>query len=339
MPWVRGAQAQQFAGKELRVLTWSDPTGRAAVRNILQPFEAETGAKVIADLTGTTSEMIAKIKASASRPQYDLVILGGYGGTTLAEAGLLEEPSWDLIPNSQNLFPQYRSGAKGFGVGYYLWSDGLLFNTSTFEKPPTSYNVLWGDKAKGRVIAQVPQSLGAMELIIVAAKVAGGSAEKPDPGFKLLKELKSQVVMLSNNSTQISELFRANSVSAGAVYGPLLFANFIPDPKYKVSATYDLAEGFFTDLQLMVIPKGHPGDRTVISALMNKALDPTVQAKMAEEVWYGPINMKTVLSEKTKALPYIPSPDLISKKAITLDPAYLAAVREEWTRRYIEAIA
>src|SRR5215471_137918 len=75
MPWVRGAQAQQFAGKELRVLTWSDPTGRAAVRNILQPFEAETGAKVIADLTGTTSEMIAKIKASASRPQYDLVIL------------------------------------------------------------------------------------------------------------------------------------------------------------------------------------------------------------------------------------------------------------------------
>lgn len=338
MPWVKTAHAQQFAGKELRVLTWSDPTGRAAVRNILQPFESETGARVIPDLTGTTSDMIAKIKASASRPQYDLVILSGFGASTLAEAGLLEEPSWDQIPNSENLFPQYRSGAKGYGVGYYLWSDGLLFNTSVYDSTPTSYKVLWEEKAKGRVIALPPQSLGAMELIVVAAKMAGGSAEKPDLGFKLLAELKGQILMLSNNSAQIAELFRANSASAGAVYSPLLFANFIRDPQYRISGIYDLDEGFFTDLQLMVIPKGHPGDRATISALINKAIDPNVQGKMAEEVWYGPTNMKAVLSEKTRALPYIPSPDIISRKVSTIDPTYLASVRDEWIRRYTEAI-
>ena len=43
MPWVRRASAAEFSGKEIRVLTWSDATGQAAVRNILQPFEKATG--------------------------------------------------------------------------------------------------------------------------------------------------------------------------------------------------------------------------------------------------------------------------------------------------------
>ena len=91
MPWIRRASAADFAGKKIRVLTWSDATGQAAVRNILQPFEKATGAKIIADLTGTTSDMIAKIKASAARPQYDLVILSGFGANTLAGAVLGEK--------------------------------------------------------------------------------------------------------------------------------------------------------------------------------------------------------------------------------------------------------
>src|SRR5690348_5277163 len=93
MPWVKRALAdQEFAGKEIRVLTWSDPTGQAAVKNILKPFMAQTGAKIIPHLTGATSQMVAKIKASAARPQHDLVILSGVGAVQLARTGLLEKP-------------------------------------------------------------------------------------------------------------------------------------------------------------------------------------------------------------------------------------------------------
>ena len=59
MPWVKRALAdQEFAGKEIRVLTWSDPTGQAAVKNILKPFMAKTGARIVPDLTGATSQMV-----------------------------------------------------------------------------------------------------------------------------------------------------------------------------------------------------------------------------------------------------------------------------------------
>jgi putative spermidine/putrescine transport system substrate-binding protein len=338
MPLVRTANAQEFAGKELRVLTWSDATGQAAVKNILQTFEAATGARVIPDLTGTTSDMIAKIRASAARPQYDLVILSGFGANSLAEAGLLDPADVAAIPNLADVSSNYQTGANGFGVGYFLWSDGLVFNTKTYADGPKSYGVLWDDSNAGKIFLPPADNLYALELIIVASKLAGGDAQNPDAGFELLKQLKDRSLAVTSNANQIGELFRSGSLNAGGVYSPLELSPFISKPEFNVSGTYDLDEGFFVDLQYMVVPKGHPGDTAAINALINHALNPEVQAKMAEVVWYGPINGKTVLSDAAKASPFIPSPEVIASRVNTVDADYLASVREDWIARYTEAV-
>ena len=339
MPWVRRASAADFAGKEIRVLTWSDATGQAAVRNILQPFEKATGAKIIPDLTGTTSDMIAKIKASAARPQYDLVILSGFGANTLAEAGLLEKLPAEAVPNLAQVAADYRTGADGYGVGYFLWSDGLVFNSKTYSDAPKSFGVLWDDANKGKIFLPPADNLYALELIIVAARMAGGDAMNPEPGFAKLAELKERSLLISSNANQLAEMFRSSSLNAGGVYSPLEMSNFIPNPDYQVSGTYDLEEGFFVDLQYMVVPKGHPGDTEVIAALVNHALDANVQGKMAEEVWYGPINEQAVMSEKAANSPYIPAPAVIKNRTVKVDAAHLASVREDWIKRYTEAVS
>jgi putative spermidine/putrescine transport system substrate-binding protein len=339
MPRIRRASAAEFEGKQVRVLTWSDATGQAAVRNILKPFEQKTGARVIADLTGTTSDMIAKIKASAARPQYDLVILSGFGANTLGEAGLLDKLDPQSIPNLAQVAPEYRSGANGFGTGYFLWSDGLVFNSKTYAEPPKSFGVLWDDANKGKIFLPPADNLYALELVIVAAKLAGGDAMNPDAGFKKLAELKERSLLVSSNANQLADMFRTSALNAGGVYSPLELSNFIPNPEYQVSGTYDLEEGFFVDLQYMVVPKGHPGDAAVISALVNHALDAGVQGKMAEEVWYGPINQQAVMSEKAMKSPYIPSPSVIQNRTVKVDSAHLASVREDWIKRYTEAVS
>ena len=43
MPFVQRANAQEFTDKELRVLTWSDATGQAAVNNILRLLSGRPG--------------------------------------------------------------------------------------------------------------------------------------------------------------------------------------------------------------------------------------------------------------------------------------------------------
>jgi putative spermidine/putrescine transport system substrate-binding protein len=339
MPWIKRASAAEFSGKEIRVLTWSDATGQAAVRNILKPFEEKTGARIISDLTGTTSDMIAKIKASAARPQYDLVILSGFGASTLAGAGLLEKLSADALPNLAQVASQYRTGADGFGIGYFLWSDGLVFNSKTYADAPKSFGVLWDDSNKGKIFLPPADNLYALELIIVAARMAGGDAMNPDPGFQKLKELKDRSLLISSNANQLADMFRSSSLNAGGVYSPLEMSSFIPNPEYNLSGTYDLEEGFFVDLQYMVVPKGHPGDTEVIAALVNHALDPNVQGKMADEVWYGPINENAVLSEQAMKSPYIPSPAVIKNRTVKVDAAHLASVRDDWIKRYTEAVS
>lgn len=339
-PWIRNARAanKKFEGKQIRVLTWTDLTGQAALRNIMKPFERETGAHVIPDLTGTTSQMVAKIKASASRPQYDVVILSGVGAIELANAGLLEKPDPGRLPNLQRIFPEFRSGAGGYGVGYFLWTDGLIFNTDVFGSPPNSYKELWNETHANKLILPQPNNIAAMELILVAAGLAGGNERNPEPGFKLLQQLRSRLLTFQRNAAETAELFKSGAADIGGIMSPLDFSSFITRPEYKLSGTLNLEEGFFADLQFLTVPRGHPGDADVVHAFIDYALDAKVQGTMANEVWYGPINRDAKLSEQAHTIPYIATPERISAKGHQVDKEYLAGVRSDWIRRYTEAL-
>ena len=110
MPFIKAnASDTRFQGKTLRLLTWSDDTGLAALRNIAATFEAKYGCKVIADRTGSTSEMVAKLKAGGDRPQYDIITLAGVGAEGLAAANLLEKPDLNRIPNLIDVPEKYRT--------------------------------------------------------------------------------------------------------------------------------------------------------------------------------------------------------------------------------------
>jgi len=121
MPFINvNAQERKFAGQTLRLLTWSDDTGAAALLNIAATFTEKTGAKVIADRADGTSGMVAKVKAAGERPTYDVITLAGVGAAGLGDAGLLVKPDLDKLPNLKDVPAQYRTGANGFGVGYLL---------------------------------------------------------------------------------------------------------------------------------------------------------------------------------------------------------------------------
>lgn len=334
-PYVLAGESR-FKGKTLRLLTWSDDTGLAALRNIAATFEARTGAKVIADRTGSTSEMVAKLKAAGSKPQYDVITLAGVGAVGLAKAGLLEKPDLSRIPNLQDVPQQYRSGADGHGIGYLLWCNSLMYSTRTVKSAPDSYAALWDPKYAGRLFLPPPGWTEAMDLIIIAARLAGGSERNIEPGFKKLAELKSRVMTLGENPNQIAELFRTGTLDIGGLYAPAFFPKQLKNPAYGMGSTFGMKEGFFTDLMFSVMPKARPGDTDLTYAFLNHTLDPVVQGRMAEDIFNGPVNAKAVISAEARKSPYILTPELIAQKAIMHDNAFLATVHEDWLRRYTE---
>jgi putative spermidine/putrescine transport system substrate-binding protein len=328
------AQEHNFSGKTLRLLTWSDDTGTAALHNIAATFMAKTGAKVIADRADGTSGMVAKVKAAGDRPTYDVITLAGVGASGLGDAGLLIKPDLDKLPNLKDVAARYRTGADGFGVGYLLWSDGLIYNTSTVKTPPGSYEALWDPKYAGRLFLPPPEFAEAVDLAIIAAKMSGGSQQNIDPGFKKLTELKDRVMTLGENPNQVADLFRTGSLDIGGIYSPAFFPDQIRKPEYKMGVTYGMKEGFATQLMFTVIPKSHPGDLDLIHAFINHSLDAGVQGRMAADVLNGPVNSKAVIP--AESLRFVPSPKQIAEKSVLHDDKSLAVVQAAWIKRYTE---
>jgi putative spermidine/putrescine transport system substrate-binding protein len=304
------------------------------LHNIAATFMAKTGAKVIADRADGTSGMVAKVKAAGDRPTYDVITLAGVGASGLGDAGLLVKPDLDKLPNLKDVAARYRTGADGFGVGYLLWSDGLIYNTSTIKTPPASYEALWDPKYAGRIFLPPPEFAEAVDLAIIAAKMSGGSQQNIDPGFKKLTELKDRVMTLGENPNQVADLFRTGSLDIGGIYSPAFFPDQIRKPEYKMGVTYGMKEGFATQLMFTVIPKSHPGDLDLIHAFINHSLDAGVQGRMAADVLNGPVNSKAVIP--AESLRFVPSPQQIAEKSVLHDDKSLAVVQAAWIKRYTE---
>lgn len=336
---VTAAEGKKFHGKTVRLLTWSDNTGLAVLDHIAKPFEEATGAKVVADRTGSTSEMVAKLRASGDRAQYDVITLAGVGGVELAKDGLLSRPDLNQLSNLEHVDPRFRTGADGHGIGYLLWTGGLIYNTKTFKEPPTSYEQIWDKAHSGRVFLPPATWTDALDTIFATSKMLGGDGRDAEAAFKKLAELRDRLLTFGENPTQLVELFRSDALDIGGVYAPAFFAKELADPsKSNMGATYDVKEGFFADLMYTIMPKSRPGEDDVVHAFINYTLDAKVQGVMAEAVLNGPINQKAVMSEAAKASPFIIKPEQLGTNAIVHDKEFIAEVREGWINRYTQTL-
>ncbi len=328
------AQEHNFSGKTLRLLTWSDDTGTAALHNIAATFTAKNRREGDRGPRGRHLRHGRQGEGRGDRPTYDVITLAGVGASGLGDAGLLVKPDLDKLPNLKEVAARYRTGADGFGVGYLLWSDGLIYNTSTVKTPPASYEALWDPKYAGRIFLPPPEFAEAVDLAIIAAKMSGGSQQNIDPGFKKLAELKDRVMTLGENPNQVADLFRTGSLDIGGIYSPAFFPDQIRKPEYKMGVTYGMKEGFATQLMFTVIPKSHPGDLDLIHAFINHSLDAGVQGRMAADVLNGPVNSKAIIP--AESLRYVPSPQQIAEKSVLHDDKSLAVVQAVWIKRYTE---
>jgi putative spermidine/putrescine transport system substrate-binding protein len=333
-------RAQPLAGKEVRLLTWSDNTGLAVLDHIAKPFEEKTGARVIADRTGSTSEMVAKLRAAGDRPQYDVITLAGVGGVELAGDGLLAKPDLNMLPNLEQVDPRFRTGADGHGIGYLLWTGGLIYNTKTFAEPPTSYAQMWDAAHQNRLFLPPATWTDALDTIFATGKMIGGDGTNADQAFAKLAELRESILTFGENPAQLSELFRSDALDIGGVYAPAFYAKELMDPaNSNMGATYDVDEGFYADLMYTITPKSKPGDDDVVHAFIDYTLDAEVQGIMAEAVLNGPINQNAVMSEAAKASPFIIKPEQMGEKAVVQDKAFIADVREDWINRYTQTLS
>jgi spermidine/putrescine-binding protein len=142
----------KFKGKTLNILCWE---GYADAK-FTKPFEEMTGATVKGTYFASSDELIAKLSAGGGAV-YDIVTPSPDMAQALVEQNLVQPIDLKKITHYDSLASQLRAmqdvvkdGAT-YGVPFTWGPDYLVYNADVIKETPTSWNIMWDPKYKGKV--------------------------------------------------------------------------------------------------------------------------------------------------------------------------------------------
>jgi putative spermidine/putrescine transport system substrate-binding protein len=137
---------------ELNLIAWSGYLQPEWVK----PFEKQTGCQVNAKYANTSDEMVALMQDGGGG-QYDMVSSSGDADLRIIYAGDVRPVNMNLIPSSKDFFPAFKAppfntvDGVHYGVSLQWGPNVLMYSKKTFKTPPTSWDVIYGNKYKGQI--------------------------------------------------------------------------------------------------------------------------------------------------------------------------------------------
>ena len=196
----------------------------------IKAFEHQTGARVNVVFAGSPEEMFAKMQGSAGA-DYDLVAIDTSIVKRYLDNGLIQPMDASKLTNLPNLqpafagIPQTKPDGKRYAVPIAWGSLGLVYSLDEFKEAPTSWNVLWDPKYKGRV----PMGDDGNNNIVNTALSMGIadpyhlSDEQAKAVKKKLIDLKSNLLSYYSGGEEGVTLYQQNDIVLMTAFGELQY--------------------------------------------------------------------------------------------------------------------
>lgn len=296
---------------------------------IIPAFEAKTGAKVVY-IAGNSTDILAKLQAQKAKQEMSLAIIDdgpmyqavGQGLCSKVEdAGTVKE----LYPNARMI------GDKSVGIAYI--ATGLAYNKDIFAKngwaPPTSWHDLTDPKYKGKVvIPPITNGYGLLTLVMMA-RLSGGGEAKMEPGFEVMaKKVAPNVVAWEPSPGKMAQMMQTGE-AALVVWGNGRVQSVV-DQGAPVQFVYP-KEGAVALMVAACVVEGGPQPK-LGQQFLQHIVSADVQALMAKEIGFGPVN-KTTKLDPALAEKVVFGPEKVNK-LISADYNIINAQRAEWTKRW-----
>lgn len=296
----------------LNIYSWADNFDP----EVIKEFEQKFGVKVNYDVYGSNEEMLAKIQAGASG--YDLIQPSDYMVATMIQLGLLEELNKENIPNMKNIVSTFQTPAfdpdNKHSVVYTWGITGIAYNKKYVIEEITSWNDLWNEKYKSRVIMlNDPREVMGMSLIKNGFSNSSKDKTELEKAFADMKALVPSVVAFDTDN--IKQKMIAEEAWIGTVWsGDAAYIHAQnPDVEYVIPK-----EGATIWADTLAVPKGAK-HKDLAEKFINYLMDPQVSVKNYESIGYSNPN--------EQAYP-LHSEEYRSNKMIFLDKADID--RAEW---------
>lgn len=174
-----GEKKQAREGNRINIYMWSeyiDP-------EILKDFERETGIKARVDVYEDTETMIAKVQHQGGDRLYDIVVASDHAVPILARFGLIQALDFSLLPNAENVDPQFRNAPydpeNRHGVPYQWGTIGLLYRKDRLADFEPGWSAVFDPERQPERFVLIDSM---RDMMAVALKSLGHSVNARDPG-------------------------------------------------------------------------------------------------------------------------------------------------------------
>ncbi len=180
---------------------------------IVDAFEAKTGVTVNLNL-GSTAEWLTNAMINRDGPEIDMLLLSYPDSirAVLADIGLEVGP--EDIPNIAEIEPVWWEQYQRRAVGLDYASYGIAYRTDLVEKPVKSWADLFDAGLRDKITVPDIGTWGSWELLVMLAKMRGGSEEDMDPAFEGLQELLPNIRRFYSSSTDAMSMLDSGEVVA-----------------------------------------------------------------------------------------------------------------------------
>jgi spermidine/putrescine-binding protein len=271
---------ESSAPTELNMISWEGYNEAAWV----EPFEKDNNVKINVTYIASDDELFAKIRAGGGKA-FDLA--------TLREAGLIVPLDESKLPAFENVVapikPRTTVDGELLAVPYVWGSIPLLYSKTEFPTPPDSWDVVFGDKACGKVL----MSEDAGTTIATAALYLGfpNPYKLDDSQFeevkKLLEKTKTCTKAFYSGFGDAANYFASGDVVAGISLGSLI-TKLAEEKGAEVGETVP-KEGAIGWVDTWMVTKAGAEKADVVYKWLNYVESPEVQLGVSKKTNFAPV--------------------------------------------------
>jgi len=295
---------------------------------LADPFERRTGARVTL-VPSLSLEVIAKIKASAANPPFDVIVLDEGPHLQAAADNLVQRLDDRAIPNLAQVYPAYRRVTNGYGVPQAYSVVGLAYNTRKVRTPPTSWRDLFKPEFKGQVgTVNLNSSLG-VAFLVMLARLNGGGEANIEPGFAAYKNLMGSVSAVAPRPGALAALFERDEVAIAPLWNNTILT--LRERNLPVDWVVP-REGAVVVMSVMNMV-ANTKQPALAAQFINDAIGRDYQLKAAiQPYFFGPTNRGVNLPSAMRR--YLPTRPEEVEQLLSLDWTTINRNRDAWTDRF-----
>ena len=290
----RPAEAQALAGP-VNWLVWTT----YVLPDVTKSFKDQFGATVNVVPFSDNPEAFTKVKLGGGK-QYDIAQADAFWPVTYYESKLIEPIDFEQMSSAKSLFPEFRNfkawqTKDGMLMYPNCWSPNvLIYNKKYVKAEPTSYEVLFDPKYKGRVAASKGFNYGGYFLPLLLGYDPFGMDKKQLEDVKklALSKYKPNLRQFVSTSAEMVKLFVDETIWIAVQSTPArtfwIKSEGGPDVGWTIPKEGTTG---WIDGDMLVAGAEH---KAAALRYINHRATPEHMLKLVQKVKYPPTNRETV---------------------------------------------